>query len=52
VQQCPGAKGLWCDALRPPLLLAAPVAQLRQMADMLPEKELRLRNDLPAAPDE
>ena len=49
VQQCPGHKGLWCDALRPPLLAVAPLQQLRDTVVLVAEKELRLRAEPPEA---
>ena len=50
VQQCPGCKALWCDALRPPLLAPMPPRQLRDVVQLMPEKEIRLRTDLPPPP--
>jgi len=50
VQQCPGCKALWCDALRPPLLPPMPPRQLRDVVQLMPEKEIRLRTDLPPPP--
>ena len=47
VQLCPGAKALWCDALRPPLLGWLSDQQLQDMRQLVGEKELRLRHDLP-----
>ena len=51
VQLCPGAKALWIDALRPPLLGWMSDQQLQDMVQLVGEKELRLRHDLPE-PDE
>ena len=47
VQACPGAKALWRDALRPPLLGWLPAQQLQDLLQLVSEKELRLRHELP-----
>uniref|UniRef100_A0A6S9YJP5 Uncharacterized protein n=1 Tax=Chrysotila carterae TaxID=13221 RepID=A0A6S9YJP5_CHRCT len=51
IQQCPGFKELWLQGLRPPLLLAMPDRLLRDTTQLLAEKELRLRSELPAQPE-
>lgn len=48
VQQCPGVKSLWLDALRYPLLLHVPTRQLGDTIELLQEKEIRLCVDLPS----
>jgi hypothetical protein len=46
--QCPGVKGLWLDALRPPLLRHVPPRLFRDTVELLQEKELRLCVEIPA----
>ena len=48
VQQCPGAKALWCDAMSLPLVAAAPESHLRDTIEGMGTKELRLRAEQPA----
>ena len=47
VQQCPGAKALWCAGFAPPLLELQPDRQLRDALQFMSDKELRLRRELP-----
>ena len=47
VQQCPGVKSLWCDALRAPLISFVPAPQLLDTIQLMRDKEIRLRHELP-----
>ena len=47
VQQCPGVKSLWIEALRAPLVSFVPPRQLSDCLHLMGEKETRLRHEPP-----
>eukprot|EP01105_Mastigella_eilhardi_P004520 TRINITY_DN1603_c1_g1_i1.p1 TRINITY_DN1603_c1_g1~~TRINITY_DN1603_c1_g1_i1.p1 ORF type:complete len:1250 (-),score=349.04 TRINITY_DN1603_c1_g1_i1:67-3816(-) len=52
VRHAPWCKHVWCEALREPALLGAMTrAELRQIAALVDEKEIRLRGPPPGADD-
>ena len=47
MQQCPGVKNLWCEALREPLVSFVPGQQLSDAIQLMYSKEIRLRHEPP-----
>ena len=45
LQQCPGVKRLWCASLRVPLVQLLPAHQLVDTAQLMVDKEVRLRHE-------
>jgi len=47
VQQCPGVKGMWTQGLQLPLAALLPAQQLVDILQLMSDKEIRLRQELP-----
>jgi len=47
VQQCPGVKSLWCEAMRTPMVSFLPMEQLVDTIELMVSKEIRLRHEPP-----